>query len=346
MFSWDTFISATSTRSLYVLGAGASAPIIGTAAELENQVRASFWKNGIFPAEPQSMSPLKSAILGYKSIDQGTCGIEADEKNDIKRIIKNNPCFIAGDGSIVPGHPIAPNCFISSIELDNLTPPAFIEASIPRLLTRSDLVDLPQYRVFDYFYPSIIFNFNVDNLADVAHPKHERNYPHGKIDPGIAHSPTIVQAIQSLTIPASIQTRYDYWRPLPECQSITTTGSYSRLKEVFPMINFLCIIGYSFGAWGGGMDDNESFEMLTDLLRWKPKPVLIVNPTPSFLVDFIGSAIHRKTVYGLGCKWNILAEFIISGQFRQIRTGYGKLITNAYLCFENAYQEQKSTQRE
>lgn len=95
---------------------------------------------------------------------------------------------------------------------------------------------------------------------------------------------------------------------------MTSSKPYSHLKVVFPTIHCVCLIGYSFGACGGRTDDAESFEMVTDLLRWKPKPVLVVNPTPHALIDRLEASIKQK-VYGLCCKWNILAEFIKSGVF-------------------------------
>lgn len=301
MFAWDRFFRVTSTHSLYLLGAGASYPEIGLGNALSNTVRRRFWVNGIVPASVQSKSPLKSAILRPNSAIQQQ------------------------------------NCLITQEELDAHTPPEIVEVLVAQCLTRKEQIFPTQYRVFDLFHPSVVYNFNNDNLADKVNSKHEIQYPHGKIDPAVAHSPHMQEATSWLTIPKSVAKYFNYQRPIPEHPSITSMSPFRRLKDIFSIVQCVCFIGYSFGAWGGGMDDVESFELLTDLLRWKPKPVLIVNPAPQYLVELLETAIKRKTVYGLCCKWNILAKFILMGFFQKvyrISGGSGMWITNAYLWFE------------
>jgi hypothetical protein len=296
MFAWNLFLRTTSTRSLYLLGAGASYPEIGLGNTLSDNVRKCFWENGILPALVQANSRLKSAILPPNSA-----------------IYQQNS-------------------FIAQEVLDAHTPPEIVEVLVAQCLTRKEQIFPTQYSVFDLFHPSVIYNFNNDNLADRVHSKHEVYYPHGKINPVIAHSSYMQEAIHLLAITQSVSKYFNYQRPIPEHSSITSMTPYRRLKDIFSTVHFVCIIGYSFGAWGGGMDDVESFELLTDLLRWKLKPVLIVNPTPKYLVEMVEAAIKRKTVYGLCCKWNILAKFIIKGCFqRAIAGGSAKSITNAYL---------------
>jgi hypothetical protein len=301
MFVWNWFLRATSIHSLYLLGAGASYPEIGLGNVLSDTVRKRFWDNGIFPASVQPKSPLKSAILRPNS---------AIQQQD---------------------------CLISQEELDAHTPPEIVEVLVAQCLTRKEQIFPTQYRVFDLFYPSVIYNFNNDNLAYRVRPKHEVTYPHGKINPVIAHSSYMHEALSWLAIPQSVAKYFNYQRPIPEHPLITSMSPFRRLKDIFSTVHCVCFIGYSFGMWGGGMDDVESFELLTDLLRWKPKPVLIVNPAPQYLVELLETAIKRKSVYGLCCKWNILAKFILMGLFQRvyrISGGSDKLITNAYLWFD------------
>jgi len=309
MFAWNYLLRATSTRTLYLIGAGASYTEIGLGNILSDEVRKRFWDNGIFPAAVQANSPLKSAILRPNLTIQQQ------------------------------------NCFIEQEEIDALTPPGLVEILVAQLLTLKEEIFPPQYRVFDLFYPSVIYNFNNDNLADGIHRKHELHYPHGKINHMIAHSSNMQEAIRWLAIPQSIPNYFNYWRPIPEHSSIISMNTYRRLKDIFPTVHWVCIIGYSFGAWGGGLDDIESFELLTDLLRWKPKNVLIVNPSPQHLVELLETAIKRKTVYGLSCKWNILAKFIINGCFQRMfrkSRGSAKLITNAYLYCDEIYSRSQA----
>ena len=309
MFAWNQLLRITTTRSLYLLGAGASEPEIGRGAQLPNEIRRKFWANGVFPASVQPTSPLKSAIL------------------------KADTAFQQDD------------CFIAQRELDALTPPEFVEVVIAQLLTRKDRVFPEQYRVFDLFYPSVIFNFNVDNLADQIHWKHDIDYPHLKIAPVVAHAIFMQKAVNWLAIPIHVAEYFQYWRPVPESPSITSTepyrDSYCRLKDVFPTIRHVCLIGYSFGAWGEGIDDAESFEMITDLLRWKPKPVLVVNPAPHGLIDLLEGSIKQR-VFGLSCKWNVLAKFMATGLFRKAymsSAGSIKRFTDCFLWFDEIVSE-------
>ncbi|MBI4797063.1 MAG: hypothetical protein HY790_14710 [Deltaproteobacteria bacterium] len=152
MFAWKWLLRATSIRSLYLLGAGASYPQIGIGNSLTNKVRRDVWATGIFPASIQPNSQLKSAILR--------------------------------ENSAIQQH----NCLIEQEVLDAHTPPELVEVLVAQFLTRKEEIFPTQYRVFDLFYPSVVFNFNVDNLAYGLHPKHELLYPHGKINPVIAHA--------------------------------------------------------------------------------------------------------------------------------------------------------------
>ena len=319
MFAWDQLIRTTSNRTLYVLGAGASDPEIKFGDKLSTAVRTYFWDNGIFPTYIQPSSPLKSAILKP---------IRTLEKSD--RIITQR-------------------------ELDDLTPPEFVEVIVAQLLTKIDGIFPIQYRIFDLFYPSVIFNFNVDNLADQIHWKHEVLYPHMKIDPKVAHSTIMQRALDWMILQKHVGQLFPYWRPVPESQSITSAEPYHRLKDVFSSMRYVCFIGYSFGAWSGGIDDAESFEMITDLMRWKPKTVVVVNPHPNNLAALIESSIKQK-VFCLSCKWNILAKFIVTGFFRKAFLESGgsiRGITDCFFRFEellhnidekkaNCYQEQFS----
>lgn len=301
MFAWNQFLRITSTRSLYLIGAGASYPEIGLSNSLPNAVRNLVRENGIFEASVQPTSPLKSVILNPSSIIQPQ------------------------------------DWYIAQEEFDMLTRPELVEVLVAQLLTRKEPIFPAQYRVFDLFYPSVLFNYNNDNLADKVHWKHEVHYPHGKINPLIAHSPFIQEAIHWLTIPLSVDTYFPYQRPIPEDSLITSTKPYRRLINIFSSIRRVCIIGYSFGR----MNDAESFEMLIDLLRWKPKPILIVNPDPRDLIELLETTLKRKSVYGLSCKWNVLAKFVINGCFKRvyrISGGAEKLITNAYLYADESVE--------
>jgi len=178
-----------------------------------------------------------------------------------------------------------------------------------------------------------------------------------KINPLVAHSTIMQKALNWMKFHKHIGQLFPYWRPVPESQSIIATEPYHRLKNVFSSMRCVCLIGYSFGAWSGGIDDAESFEMITDLIRRKPKTVVVINPHPNNLATLLESSIKQK-VFCLSCKWNILAKFIATGFFRKAYLESGgsiDRITDYFLRFEellhnidekkaSCYQEQRSIQ--
>lgn len=308
MYDWRLFHFAITNRSLYVLGAGASFPTISS-FQVSDQIRKRIWSNGIFEASPQPTSPLKDRLL------------QPNENYDID-------AFVSGS--------------ISQNELASLTSASVVEALFAQTITVPCAQRTSQYAVFDYFHASMLFNFNNDNLACELNPRHLCLRPHGIVEARIAHSPAINRAIQWLAIPDNFRKKLIYHRPLPEPGDITSRIPYRILASQFQSLQVVVIIGYSFGEQRetGSIDDSESFEIIVDLLRWRPKPVLLVGPEPERLLSRIESAIRSKSVSMLRCKWNVLAEFILSGGFtsayKLARLNGVQEMTSLYLKFEDA----------
>jgi len=310
MFSWGAFSHATSVRSLYVIGSGASHPEIGRASEISELLRDAIWRNGIFPATPQATTQLKERLLAPHSAIQRT------------------------------------DCTIPQVELDRLTPPELIEALLPRFLTLNHPDISGRYKIFDRFWPSVVFNFNQDNLSDCLNAKHLQLHPHGKIIPALAHSELLNEAIRWLAISPQVGDRFKYWRPVPEHQGITSEKPYSQIKTIFPTVRYLVIIGYSFGSWGGSRDDAESFEMFMDLLRWKPTHVLVIDPSPLPLIELIKESAKLRSVDSLMCRWNILVDFLMGKRWRvpsRLKSRSLEPLTTSYLRFEDVSLAQCST---
>ena len=147
---------------------------------------------------------------------------------------------------------------------------------LARRLTAPGVVRSAQYVVFDRFAPSVLLNFNNDNLAEVVHRKHLRLRPHGAIDAAFVHASIVDEAIWYLgTVPESWIKRLTYHRPLPEPADITSREEYRLLPHCWEALNAVVVIGYSFGEQrqSGLIHDAESFDLIVDLLRWRPKPV-------------------------------------------------------------------------
>jgi hypothetical protein len=303
-YDWQLFQFTIVRPTLYVLGAGASLPIIG--GDLASQIRRAVWNNGSYPAVPEPPSALKQWLLPY------------DIQHEIDAVRTDS---------------------ISQNELDRLTPNALVEVLFARRLTLPSVVRTPQYAVFDCFAPSVLLNFNNDNLAEAIHRKHLCLRPHGSIDAQLVHSTVATDAIRWLAIPESWIEQLRYHRPLPEPSGITNQEAYKLLPRCFDALHAVVIIGYSFGEQrqSGLIHDTESFELLVDLLRWRPKPVLVIGPDPDSVAARVEVGTRRR-VSTLACKWNVLSQFILVGAFaRACDRSSGRdarAITSKYQAFE------------
>jgi len=96
--------------------------------------------------------------------------------------------------------------------------------------------------------------------------------------------------------------------------------AYRRALELFAQSPALVLVGYSFGRWQDTFDDAESFEYFVDLLRWRPRPVLILSPSPEELADLLQQRLWRRGVYPLAVRWEIFSSVIlgITGRRRRI----------------------------
>jgi hypothetical protein len=312
-YDWPLFRFAIRRPSLYVLGAGASAPIISS--QISDRIRKTVWENGVYEGSARPASRLKQRLLPYD--------IRFDVDADMSGSISQN-------------------------ELDSHTPDALVEALFARLITVPGSRPPPQYEVFDLVPASVVFNFNNDNLADAIHRRHLYLRPHGAVNCELVHSPFVSQAILYLAIPDSFPMDLDYHRPLPEPTDITSRTPYQMLARHFHAMHAVVIIGYSFGEQPatGSIDDSESFKMIIDLLRWRPRPVLIVGPDPERLFLRIESAIRKRAVSMLRCKWNVLAEYILVGAFenacKEVHRKGLQEITSQYLRFADLMNDERS----
>ena len=313
-YDWHRFRFASTHATLYVLGAGASLPAIPNrlGERILHEIRAL----GILDGNAHIPSALKEALLPY------------DIKFDLH-------VFRSGE--------------ISLNEYVTHTPNEVIEALLARLVTVPAVGRPPQYAVFDRFAPSVLFNFNNDNLVEGIDRRHILLRPHGEIPASFVHSSAVRDALNHLAIPTSFPDWLDYHRPLPEPGHITSKWPYRMLLDRFTALHAAVIIGYSFGEQiAGTIHDGESFEMLTDLLRWRPRPILVIDPYPERVADRIASAVHRN-VSQLRCRWNILAEFILSGGYRLACQAShikgAQAITSMYRHFEDTLERDAAHSR-
>jgi hypothetical protein len=308
--NWQLFSYAIAHPSLYILGAGASAPIIpmGVAAAIRRVVQ----KLGILDgcAEPPSLR--KSRLL------------PPDLQFDIHAALTGE---------------------ISQNELDAHTPLEVVETIFARHITVPNVGRPAQYAVFDCMPASVLFNFNNDNLGEAVHPRHLCLRPHGTVDVGMVHAPAVAAALRWLAIPASFVEQFDFHRPEPEPSDISGNWSYRRMIEMFDSLKMVVVIGYSFGEQRdtGEIDDTESFAVLTDLLRWRPKPVLVIGPDPEGVAARIEATARTGDVGLLACRWDVLSNFVLCDAFSRAckevpRRGL-QIVTSSYRRLEDALEE-------
>jgi hypothetical protein len=309
-YDWQRFNFAINQRSLYILGAGASLPDIPS--QIGNAIRRRIWGNGIFEASAQPTFPLRERIFPFDE------GLEVD-------------AFYSGS--------------ISKNELIAHVRQSVIETLVAQAITIPDARRAPQYEVFNRFYPSILFNFNNDNLANSVDDRHLVLRPHGAVNAELVHSSVVKRAVEWSTVPENFHSKSMYHRMIPEPWDITSRTAYRMLISRFNSVRSVVIIGYSFGeqVTTGLIDDAEFFEMLVDLLRWRPKPILLVNPDPERLFFRIEESIHCKSVSAMHCKWNVLAEFILSGGYKLALQNSWQEVTSLYLRFEDAMSREQTT---
>ncbi len=308
LYDWPLFHFSITHRSLYILGAGASLPNVKPNSD---ELRKIIWDNGIYDVVSHPPSLLRTRLLPPKSYSE--------------------PFLYSS---------------IPQNELDAHTPINLIDILFARMITVPEVNRVAQYEVFELFPASMIFNFNNDNLSDGIHHRHCCMYPHRRVNFRLAHSSVLSRGILMSAISDSTCDALDFHRPLPEPSDITSHQCYLNLLTKFESIQSVVIIGYSFGAQGdGSIDDSESFDMIVDLLRWRPKRVLIIDPDPWGLFSRINAVIKENAVSILRCKWNVLADFILSGAytkaFNQGRLNGLQEITLLYRIFEEIEASKK-----
>jgi hypothetical protein len=104
----------------------------------------------------------------------------------------------------------------------------------------------------------------------------------------------------------------------PEPPGIARTAHYQRASALFPTVEFVVLIGYSFGRRKlGGLDDTETFGFVVDLLRKYPKTLLVVDKDPTPIAGELQEAASLRTVYAIQAEWNHLSRAILNVAHRR-----------------------------
>lgn len=263
-------------RTFYVLGAGTSYGLIPITQNMRRVIEFDFHSVGVYQTTPAPHSQLFDRIFG----------IIPQHERDIRKVLLKH------------------------------IPPGALDLLAQRALWRpSDSVVPPQYAVFDVVgSPATLCNFNLDGLASI-HCSH-RHYVlemHGRID-SVRFARMNYDNLREATIVYGLHLPHLTPKLMPqvEPENITLQPAYTRAKDLFPYAQAVIILGYSFGQRSDGFDDRYSFEYLASLLKFNPRPVFVVSPTPHDLAELLRDTLSWRHVFGLALRWELFSGSVLA----------------------------------
>lgn len=269
-------------RGLYILGAGASSPIIPIGGSLINECANHYWNGGSFPTTIPHQDERTLETRDRASKTQ----LELTESgnyfyNDIIKLM--------------------PSRFVQYYQFHRIAKPAFYK------------VAPDNYAVFKHFPSSLILNYNLDGLAGrICRPRHKVIAPHGTV-PARFGAPDMQSHIESAQMYdlSATPTNHILFEREPDCFYKYLSGLHYPNIPFHVHCSFVVLIGYTFGQNRGEFDDHHSFDYLCNLLRKYPKPVFIVDPSPDFIAECLSEKIKSNDVHPVPIYWDIFSKVLI-----------------------------------
>jgi len=292
-------------NALYILGAGASYPLVPMAVKLGELVLDQMLVLGHYSTTPVPLDPATDRLV-------------AQAKQRLHRV---NP---RDDG------------WLLRAELAERISSGAVQASTVALLHPGKPDRCAQYEVFQLStYPATFMNFNNDGLADAFCTKHVVLNMHGtSLNPQLRQDLGWGQLIDTLQMfPAlSAPNVPGLLLPQVEPEGIINTAPYVEARRRILHAKRIALIGYSFG----GMDDRVAYRLLTRAVARTQAPIIVIGPDVRDLVMRLREDVPRVPVMGLVARWYELAEAIIASSTRRFHkscdTGRlcGRCVTYAY----------------
>lgn len=296
-------------NSFYIIGAGASAGLIPMTHEQGGTIFNRYFKFGMFS-------------LNEGLLDEGA-----------KRLL----------GSMQYAE--------DQIELVNRINPGAVRAIAMQLMTPgSNIVKKPyQYIVFKLAKEkSVVFSLNVDSLATKYCGNHYIFYPHGKLNPALMQSNSWNEIID-ICLHYSLEPPKIPGLLLPQKEpfGITNGQQYKACKYLFPYMNYIVLIGYSFGFDGNELDDCETFDFFKNLLKSYKKPIIVIDPFRSEkIAEMLREEFKNKQVYEISAYWEYLSQAKIVFEQKKILFPHDKNLSKQDLYYiysdlidKNAYRD-------
>jgi hypothetical protein len=292
-------------NALYILGAGASYPLVPMAAKLGEIVLDQTLALGHYSTTPVPLDPIADRIVGQAK--RRLHWVNARE-----------------DG------------WLLRTELAERISPGAVQASAVALLHPGRPDRCAQYEVFQVStYPATFMNFNNDGLADTFCPKHVVLNMHGtSLNPKQRQNLNWAQWIDILQMFPAISAPNVSGLLLPQVEpdGIINTAPYVEASQRILRAKRIALIGYSFG----GMDDRVAYRLLTRAVARTQAPIVVIGPDVHDLVMRLREDVPRVPVMELVARWYELAEAIIASSTRRFHKSCdtdrlcGRCVTYAY----------------
>jgi hypothetical protein len=203
-------------------------------------------------------------------------------------------------------------------ELIKRIPGGAVKAISYQLMAAKNNISPPeQYYVFNIAkYRSVIFNFNVDGLANKFCNRHIVLNPHGILNSEIMHSDEWNELIEfCLTYHLEPPIIQNVLLPQKEPLGITSNNAYNIASKYYPYTEYVVIIGYSFGKNNNNLDDWESYLYFIELLKDDQKPIVVISPYGADeLVYMLSEDLLRNNIYAISAYWNYLASAMLESK--------------------------------
>ncbi len=266
--------------SCFVLGAGASAPIVPLATQLGAHVRKRLLDIGSFPPSPIPRDAISDRILGPVQT--------SFDPNDDTFTIQEE---------IVARH---------------LSPAAVRTATVAFLRPEVPIYAPPQYQVFGLSrYRHSLINFNNDGLADQYCGQHTVVNLHGTSlsanDRSHLEWDSLIDALQDFPELQGIEIP-GLLLPQREPEEIAMTKEYRIARKLLQAARRVILVGYSFGD----MDDWIAYDVITSAIRSRRFATVVAKPEAYDLAHRISDDSASSTVMALPVYWDKLTMAIIA----------------------------------
>lgn len=292
-------------KALYILGAGASHPLVPMAVRLGELVLKQTLALGHYSTTPVPLDPVAMRIV-------------EQAKQQLRRASPRD-----GD-------------WLMRAELAERISPSAIRASAVAMLHPGKPDHCAQYEVFQLSaYPATFMNFNNDGLADAFCTKHVVLNMHGtSLNPQLRQALGWEQWVDTLQMFTELSAPNVSGLLLPQVEpdGIINTAPYVEARQRILNAKRIALIGYSFG----GMDDRVAYQLLTRAVAYTQAPIIVIGPDVRDLVMRLREDVPGVRVEGLVARWYELAEAVMATSMRRFHkscdTGRlcGRCVTYAY----------------